>query len=35
MKIGVYTSLAHGRGSWPNGAFGNDVIEFEGMPRTS
>lgn len=27
----VYTPLADGRGHWPRGAFGNDVIVLEGV----
>jgi hypothetical protein len=30
MKGVVYISLAEGRGRWPNGVFGEDVIELEG-----
>ncbi len=27
----VYTPLAEGRGRWPDGAFGDDVMELEGV----
>jgi hypothetical protein len=31
VKGVVYTPLAEGRGRWPNGAFGDDVTELEGV----